>query len=212
MTQGSRRSVEEIAFELRTLISNTTGMLEIAREVEDQREKELCLGTALESSQKASELLKEFFIVKDGGFVKPESALPKILAPIPSAERPRLNVLLAEDNVINQRIVRRLLERRGHSITVVENGKAAVERATAENFDLVLIDIMMPVMDGLDAASFIRADEAKHKKPRVPMIAITAAGEAELAQISEVMDEVIQKPFDTGRFMRIVESVIPPKR
>ena len=44
------------------------------------------------------------------------------------------------------------------------------------------------------------------------MIAITAAGEAELAQISEVMDEVIQKPFDTGRFMRIVESVIPPKR
>lgn len=212
MTQGNKRSVEEIAFELRTLIGNTTGMLEVAREVEDQREKELCVSTALESSQRASELLKEFFIVQDGGFVKPESALPKILAPTPSAERPRLNILLAEDNVINQRIVRRLLERRGHSITVVENGKAAVERAAGESFDLVLMDIMMPVMDGLDAASFIRADEAKRGKSRVPIIAITAAGEAELAQISEVMDEVIQKPFDAGRFMRIVESVTPPKR
>ena len=80
-------------------------------------------------------------------------------APAPAAPaayvrepRPRLRVLLAEDNRVNQRVARRMLERLGHQVVVVENGRAARCRAaTREPFDVVLMDVQMPEMDGLEA-------------------------------------------------------------
>ena len=71
----------------------------------------------------------------------------------------RLRILIAEDNVVNQRVLKGILERLDHGVTVVGNGQEAVDAVAVSAFDLVLMDIQMPVMDGLDATAAIRARE-----------------------------------------------------
>src|SRR3954470_9278293 len=82
-----------------------------------------------------------------------------------------LHVLVAEDNSVNQRLARALLERRSASVTVVENGRDAVDAWATGQFDLILMDIQMPEMDGLTATLHIRARE--RAGDRIPIIAVT---------------------------------------
>lgn len=84
-----------------------------------------------------------------------------------------LSILLAEDNVVNQRLAMRLLEKLGHQVTVVNNGKEAVEAIGQIGFDLVLMDIQMPELDGFGATQEIRSQE-KFSKEKLPIIALTA--------------------------------------
>ncbi|MDE2810074.1 MAG: response regulator [Gemmatimonadota bacterium] len=85
----------------------------------------------------------------------------------------RCRVLLAEDGAINQQVAVRLLEERGHSVVVVNNGRAAVEQVAAQPFDVVLMDVQMPEMDGLEATAAIRRAEAQ-TGGHVPIVAMTA--------------------------------------
>ena len=85
----------------------------------------------------------------------------------------RCRVLLAEDGVINQQVAVRLLEERGHSVVVVNNGRAAVERVAEQPFDVVLMDVQMPEMDGIEATAAIRRAEAQ-TGGHIPIIAMTA--------------------------------------
>ena len=82
-------------------------------------------------------------------------------------------VLLAEDGAINQQVAVRLLEERGHSVVVVNNGRAAVEQVAAQPFDVVLMDVQMPEMDGLEATAAIRRAEAQ-TSGHIPIVAMTA--------------------------------------
>ena len=90
-------------------------------------------------------------------------------------------ILLAEDGAINQQVAVRLLEERGHSVVVVDNGRAAVEQVAAQAsassaeppFDVVLMDVQMPEMDGLEATAAIRRAEAQ-TSGHIPIIAMTA--------------------------------------
>ncbi|MCY3788580.1 MAG: response regulator, partial [Gemmatimonadetes bacterium] len=82
-------------------------------------------------------------------------------------------ILLAEDGAINQQVAVRLLEERGHSVAVVNNGRAAVEQVAAQPFDVVLMDVQMPEMDGIEATAAIRRAEAQ-TGGHVPIIAMTA--------------------------------------
>jgi CheY-like chemotaxis protein len=90
-----------------------------------------------------------------------------------------LRILVAEDNPVNQRLLVRMLEKRGHSVVLVSNGREAVEAVSCQKFDIALLDIQMPEMGGLDATAAIRAAERGKRDPggeasHLPIVAITA--------------------------------------
>jgi CheY-like chemotaxis protein len=110
--------------------------------------------------------------------------------------RQRLHVLLAEDNVVNQRLAVRILEKWGHTVTVVDTGKAVLTTLAQQSFDLVLMDVQMPEMDGLEATASIRAQE-RRTGTHVPIIAMTAnamQGDEERC-LAAGMDAYIAKPM-----------------
>jgi CheY-like chemotaxis protein len=116
-------------------------------------------------------------------------------ARINRANRP-LAVLLAEDGPVNQLLVKRLLEKAGHTVAVVDTGAQAVEALARTHFDVVLMDIQMPGMDGLEATVSIRAREMTGGR-RVPVIALTAhamEGDRERC-LAAGMDGYISKPI-----------------
>jgi CheY-like chemotaxis protein len=92
-------------------------------------------------------------------------------APGSSAHGKVLDVLLAEDNVVNQKLAMRMLERLGHRVTLARNGEEAVELATHEHFDVILMDVQMPVLGGIDATRAIRAHEKAAGTAPVPVVA-----------------------------------------
>jgi CheY-like chemotaxis protein len=113
-----------------------------------------------------------------------------------AAHRGPLHILLAEDHPVNQRLAVRLLERQGHQVRVVQDGRAAIQALEAERFDLVLMDIQMPEMNGLEATMAIRQGEWGTSR-HVPIIAMTAhamAGDRERC-LAAGMDGYVSKPL-----------------
>ena len=128
---------------------------------------------------------------------------PETRVAVPSG--PPLRILLAEDNFVNQRIVQGLLEKSGHRVEVVVNGKLALERLVKESFDLVLMDVQMPEMDGLTATSQLRKLEESTKR-HIPVIAMTAnamKGDREKC-LEAGMDHYISKPI---RFDDLLDAI-----
>ncbi|WP_426208854.1 ATP-binding protein [Massilia sp. TWP1-3-3] len=116
-----------------------------------------------------------------------------------------LRILLAEDNPVNQRLAMRLLQKMGHRITLVDNGLAAFECVVQGGFELVLMDVQMPELDGLSATRRIRQWEAVHGG-HVPIIAMTArAMQGDRDRCLEAgMDDYLSKPIDSERLRQIV--------
>ena len=107
-----------------------------------------------------------------------------------------LRILLAEDNLVNQKLAIGLLEREGHQIFIANNGKEAFAASAAQSFDVVLMDIEMPEMDGLEATAAIRLNEQRTGK-HVPIIAMTAhamQGDRERC-LASGMDGYLSKPI-----------------
>ena len=119
----------------------------------------------------------------------------------------RRRVLLAEDGAINQQVAVRLLEERGHSVVVVNNGRAAVEQVAAQPFDVVLMDVQMPEMDGLEATTAIRRAEAQ-TGGHVPIVAMTAhAMKGDRDRFLAVgMDGYVAKPVRPHELYAAVEG------
>jgi signal transduction histidine kinase/CheY-like chemotaxis protein len=144
---------------------------------------------------------------------RPESA-PLVRPPLPAAmmavdvpER-RLHVLLAEDNVVNQRLAASVLERRGHRVTIAENGREALEALERTRFDAVLMDVQMPEIGGLEATAAIRLREHS-TATHIPIVAMTAhamKGDRERC-LAAGMDEYLTKPLDSRKLCSIVESL-----
>ncbi len=116
-----------------------------------------------------------------------------------------LKILLAEDNPVNQRLALRLLEKMGHRVGVADNGIDALERAMHGGFDLVLMDVQMPGMDGLTATRHLRQWEAAHGG-HLPIIAMTArAMQGDRERCLEAgMDDYLSKPIDSERLRHLV--------
>jgi len=134
------------------------------------------------------------------------AALPSSMLPAELPDR-RLHVLLAEDNVVNQRLAASLLERRGHRVTIAANGREAVDAVKARDFDVVLMDVQMPEMGGFEATGAIRALDSE--RSRVPIIAMTAhamKGDRERC-LAAGMNEYLTKPLDPRQLCLVVEQI-----
>ncbi len=110
---------------------------------------------------------------------------------------PPMTVLLAEDNRINQKVLVRMLNKMGHAVMVVDTGKAAVAQLLHSDFDLVLMDVQMPEMDGFEATAAIRGHECTSGK-HTRIVAVTAhamAGDRERC-LAAGMDDYLTKPVD----------------
>jgi PAS domain S-box-containing protein len=121
----------------------------------------------------------------------------------------RLNVLLAEDNLVNQKLATRLLENHGHIVTVAANGREALALLEQQRFDLVLMDISMPTMDGFEATAAIRARETQTGE-YVPVIAMTAhamTGDRERC-LAAGMDGYVSKPIRAQELFDSIESLL----
>jgi len=123
---------------------------------------------------------------------------------------PALRILLAEDNVVNQKVAARVLERRGHTITLANNGAEAVTLYARDKFDVILMDIQMPEMNGYEATTAIR-DRERTTGAHVPIIALTAhamTGDRGRC-LAAGMDDYVSKPIHLEELLRKVEQFSP---
>ncbi len=119
-----------------------------------------------------------------------------------------LKILVAEDTAFNQKFIQRLLDRWNHKISLVGNGREALEALKNESFDIVLMDVQMPQLNGLEATKAIRIDEQQSKN-HIPIIAMTAhaiKGDRERC-LEAGMDEYISKPIDSDKLFDAIEKL-----
>lgn len=124
-----------------------------------------------------------------------------------SSSESGLRILVAEDNRINRVLVTRLLQKQGHSVTLVCNGREAVQKSGEQEFDVVLMDIQMPEMDGLQATAAIRERELSNGK-RLPILAVTAHAMAGYREscLSAGMDGYLSKPIRTEELFEALSA------
>lgn len=143
------------------------------------------------------------------GIDRPDLALPgkaqKKAVRTPSRQ---LNILVAEDTLFNQKFIQRLLDRWNHRCTIVGNGQDALEALKKQSFDVVLMDVQMPHLNGLEATAAIRIDE-QQGKTHIPVIAMTAhaiKGDRERC-LEAGMDEYVSKPIDSDKLFDAIEKL-----
>jgi two-component system sensor histidine kinase/response regulator len=170
--------------------------------------RELGLAGYLTKPIGQSELLDVISGVLRRSAGRTESKASESVARQPNAQR-SLNVLLAEDNVVNQKLAVLLLQRRGHSVTIAGDGKQALAALERNNFDVCLMDIQMPELNGLETTSVIRAKE-KGTSRHLPIIAMTAhaiKGDREIC-LRAGMDAYLSKPVRADEMFQTMEGLV----
>jgi CheY-like chemotaxis protein/HPt (histidine-containing phosphotransfer) domain-containing protein len=172
---------------------------------ESARRAELRIGAFLRKPVKQSELLEAIQqVIGVGGPAGPAPAPPPVRNAWPRG------ILLVEDNPVNQQVAQRILQDWGHTVTVANNGREALEALERARFDLILMDVQMPEMDGLQATAAIRQRE---KGERVPIIGLTAhamKGDRERC-LAAGMDGYVSKPIDTTQLFQAIERTSAAK-
>jgi CheY-like chemotaxis protein len=143
-----------------------------------------------------------------GATPAPGAEAPKGLEDVPACKP--LNILLAEDNVVNQKLFVRLLEKYGHQVTVAGNGREALEAWRAQPFDLILMDVQMPEMGGLEATTALRGEEQGTGR-RIPILALTAhamKGDRERC-LESGMDGYLTKPLRAAELLETLAGLFP---
>jgi signal transduction histidine kinase/ActR/RegA family two-component response regulator len=140
--------------------------------------------------------------------ILPESGKPPAAAVPPPGDAAPLVILLAEDNAINQKLALRLLERKGHHVTVAADGRQALDRFAAAPFDLVLLDIQMPEMDGYEAATLMRELD-RVRGAHTPIVALTANALREDREraFAAGMDAYLAKPIRPEELYSLISAV-----
>jgi CheY-like chemotaxis protein len=180
------------------MISSATGADHL------QRCREVGIARYLTKPVIQSELLDAMLDVSKGDALAPSRRDPAA----PATDARRLNVLVAEDGVVNQKVAQGMLEKWGHRVTIARNGREALAALGREAFDVVLMDVHMPEMDGLDATAAIRASD----DPRIrdlPIVALTADAMQEDRErcLEAGMDDYLAKPLKAAEFQRVLDGV-----
>ena len=159
------------------------------------------------------ELLNLLLVALDKKKMDPDEARPQ-KKPDAKSKAPRrsLKILVAEDTPFNQTFILRLLEKNGFHPILVENGRQALEAFNPDTFDVVLMDVQMPEMDGFEATREIRKREAMSGS-RMPIIAMTAyATEGDRERCLEAgMDDYVSKPISASKLFQAIEALVPPE-
>jgi two-component system, sensor histidine kinase RpfC len=131
-----------------------------------------------------------------------------VIALAAAAPHARLSILVAEDNRTNQKVIGKILEKVGHEVTIVENGEAALQELDEREFDLVLMDINMPVMNGIDATKLYRFGALGQR--HVPIVALTADASVEVSERCERagMDGCLTKPIEPARLIETIDRLV----
>jgi signal transduction histidine kinase/PleD family two-component response regulator len=161
------------------------------------------IATFLTKPVKRSELLSALLHTRTEG----PRAAPEKQKPVVSTRA--LQILLAEDNPVNQRVTAGILRKRGHEVVIVNNGREAVQAAESRRFDLILMDVQMPEMDGLEATALIRKRESL-RMTTTPIIALTAramSGDREIC-LDAGMDGYVSKPIQPQELLATIGEVI----
>lgn len=147
--------------------------------------------------------------VAEAGEIAPESIESREPASAAARSTRPLKLLVAEDNPINQRLILRMLERAGHAATVVETGREAVAATARESFDLVLMDVQMPDLDGIQATIQIRQREVL-QGGHLPIVAMTAhAMPGDRANcLAAGMDAYLSKPLRLDSLINTIDSTV----
>jgi CheY-like chemotaxis protein/HPt (histidine-containing phosphotransfer) domain-containing protein len=172
------------------------------RQTFKQRCENLEVSAYLEKPISQSMLLDTLMTVLKGPLLNRKSfeqvkALPKCLS-----------ILVAEDTPANQKVIRAILEKRGHRVQIANNGREAVDQVRQRRFDVVLMDVQMPTMDGLQATQTIR-NLSDSTQAEIPIVAMTAHARREDRRkcLASGMDAYIAKPIDAGKLIQLVENV-----
>lgn len=186
-----------------------TGMIMLTssdRPEEGERCKGLGIAAYLTKPVKQSELMDAIATLM--GAVEPRRPAAPSLSEVGGHLRP-LRILLAEDSLVNQKLTQAQLKPHGHTIVVANNGKEALEQATSQPFDLILMDVQMPEMDGFDATRAIRERE-RETGEHVPIVAMTAhalKGDRERC-LEAGMDDYISKPVRIKDLFDCLEKLL----
>jgi CheY-like chemotaxis protein len=177
----------------------------VGQKGEARRCKELGISGYLVKPVKQLELLE---IIKMALGQPSREGGPVITRHLIREARRRLSILVAEDNIVNQKLAMKLLEKRGYRVAVALNGREAVDAFEGERFDLILMDVQMPKMDGLEATRLIREKEAE-RGGHISIVAMTAhamKGDRDEC-LAAGMDDYMSKPFKPKELYSIIEKV-----
>ena len=190
----------------RSLVGATVLMLSSADQRSAAERAELGIAATLLKPVRQSDLLDAIVTAVDatGGRTRTPRA-----SGIIKIDRP-LHVLLAEDNPVNRKLAITLLEKRGHAVTPVENGRLAVKAVEREEFDILLMDLQMPEMGGLEATRLIRErEQAAGRGAHIPIVALTAHAMREDREraLAAGMDEYLSKPVRRQELFDVIERL-----
>lgn len=134
--------------------------------------------------------------------------------PVPGQSRLYYNILVAEDNEVNAKLARVVLEREGHTVTLVGSGPGVLTKLCKNHYDLILMDIEMPEIDGLEATRRIRAGECGENKAAIPIVAMTAHALAYVKEQAETvgMNDYITKPVDINKLKQTIAQIMSEAR
>ncbi len=178
----------------------------VDRQVVHERAGQLAIAGYLEKPIMQRELLR---VIAQGLGIGARGASVSVSGEhvLPEKAARSLRILLAEDNPANQKVAIYVLCQRGHSVEIGQNGLQALEMVSQKDFDVVLMDVQMPDLDGLEATRMIRAREGQGK--RTPIIAMTAhamKGDREQC-LAAGMDGYLSKPINDQELIALVESL-----
>ena len=196
------------------LVGATIMMLTSAGHLGDAaRCRELGISAYLVKPIRQAELLSGICCVLNATATPDQPAAPLVTRHTLREIQNHLHILLVEDNAVNSTLAIRLLEKRSHTVHLAGNGRAALEALEKDSFDLVLMDVQMPIMDGLEATRAIRAKE-KSTGERLPIVAMTAHALKDDQErcLAAGMDGYVSKPIRTAELFAAIDRAISKSR